>query len=81
MSFYSIFEEDDCKDVTVGDCEINHDDVILSDFVDDAYLCQSCCNIVTGCEIFRFNGTDHKCTLLKDDYHDDCRSSGGPRVG
>ena len=73
----SIFGKWDCKDVTVGDCSINWDDVI--DEIDTALdfeQCQESCFETHDCAIFRFDGEN--CILFRKDYREDCHVIGGP---
>ena len=70
-------EKWDCKDVTVGNCSINEDDIIDEDGeFTDLEQCQQYCLETSDCIIFRFDG--EICTLLKADYRTDCDVIGGP---
>ena len=78
--YYRVKGEDECKDVTVGDCELKADQIVYSSIISDAGLCQFLCNTLTDCNVFQFRESKQNCTLLKEDYHQDCKSSSGPEV-
>jgi len=73
-----VIGDDECKDVTVGDCELQKEQIILRTLISDASLCQFFCNTLTDCSVFQFNESNSNCTLLKEDYRQECKSSGGP---
>ena len=78
--YYRVNGEDECKDVTVGDCELKADQIVYTSIISDAGLCQFLCNTLTDCNVFQFHESEQNCTLLKEDYHQDCQSSSGPEV-
>ena len=78
--YYRVNGEGECKDVTVGDCELKADQIVFSSIISDAGLCQFFCNTLTDCNVFQFHEAEQNCTLLKEDYHQDCLSSSGPEV-
>ena len=79
-TYYRVNGEGECKDVTVGDCELKADQIVFSSIISDAGLCQFFCNTLTDCNVFQFHEAEQNCTLLKEDYHQDCLSSSGPEV-
>ena len=79
MKLYRRFGEGACKDVTVGDCSLDEEYVIdVLTLPISAEQCQFYCNTLTDCVVFQHNSEN--CTLLKEDYRQSCKSSGGPAV-
>jgi len=75
--FFSCYAENDCEGVTVGECVIPTEDVILvEDLFTEVQQCQFYCNALTNCELFRFDGQN--CTLMTKDYRKDCQVVAGP---
>ena len=79
-SFNRSIGDGECKDVTVGDCVLDDEDVVLQTVTDDAILCQFLCNSLTDCTVFQFSEAEKSCILLTEDYRQDCKTSGGPEV-
>ena len=74
-----VYEEDlPCKDVTLGDCDLDPQFIIREISGIPLEDCQGVCLTYADCEIFRFNGTN--CVLLTYDYRQECPSSAAPVV-
>ena len=68
-----------CKDVTVGGCFMKEDNVIETVSLPiSVELCQDICSHTTNCTVFRHNA--EYCTLLREDYRQECHNAGGPPV-
>ena len=68
-----------CKDVTVGGCYFKGDNVIQTVSLSiSAELCQDLCYQSTNCAVFQHSAEN--CTLLREDYRQDCHNAGGPSV-
>ena len=68
-----------CKDVTVGGCFLDEDNVIQTVSIPiSAEACQDLCYHTTNCTVFQHNAEN--CTLLREDYRQKCNNLGGPLV-
>merc|ERR1711971_735239 len=82
VSLYNIdnsraFGDGACKGVTVGDCQLLDEYVIETLSIGiSADLCQDICQQKTNCVVFQHSAEN--CTLLTEDYRQDCGTSGGP---
>ena len=73
------FGDGACKGVTVGDCQLLDEYVIETLSIGiSADLCQDICQQKTNCVVFQHSAEN--CTLLTEDYRQDCGTSGGPTV-
>ena len=73
------FGDGACKGVTVGDCQLLDEYVIETLSIGiSADLCQDICQQKTNCVVFQHSA--ETCTLLTEDYRQDCGTSGGPTV-
>jgi len=70
------YAENDCKGVTVGECTIPDNDIIITvGVLNDVQDCQSYCEEFEHCKFFKFDG--QHCTLLRKDYRKDCQIFAG----
>ena len=68
-----------CLDVTLGGCSLNEDDVIkVVELAMDKGLCQDLCSQTTNCAVYQHKSD--RCTLLREDYRQDCSNAAGPPV-
>jgi len=69
-------DDGQCKDTTVSGCSLREEDVIetVTLSIDEA-LCQDLCFQSTNCAVFHH--TKDNCTLLTEDYRQDCQNAGG----
>jgi len=75
--FFGGHAENDCENVTVGECLIPPEDVIQTiDIFTEVEDCQFYCNALTNCELFRFDGQN--CTIMTKDYRKDCQVVAAP---
>jgi len=75
--FFSGHAENDCENVTVGECLIPPEDVIQTiNIFTEVEDCQFYCNALTNCELFRFDGQN--CTIMTKDYRKDCQVVAAP---
>ena len=77
--YFRAFGDGACKGVTVGDCQLLDEYVIETLSIGiSADLCQDICQQKTNCVVFQHSA--ETCTLLTEDYRQDCGTSGGPTV-
>ena len=77
--YFRAFGDGACKGVTVGDCQLLDEYVIETLSIGiSADLCQDICQQKTNCVVFQHSAEN--CTLLTEDYRQDCGTSGGPTV-
>ena len=73
------FGDGACKDVTVGDCNLENEYVVqVIQLPISIEQCQFFCNSLTDCVVFQHKA--ESCTLLREDYRQQCKSAGGPTV-
>ena len=77
--YFRAFGDGYCKDVTVGGCFFKGDNVIQTVSLSiSAELCQDLCYQSTNCAVFQHSAEN--CTLLREDYRQNCHNAGGPSV-
>ena len=65
--------------MTVGGCNLKEEDVIKEvDLAIDEALCQDLCSQTTNCAVYQHRA--NQCTLLRQDYRQDCTNAAGPPV-
>jgi len=73
-----------CQDMTIGDCTIG-DDNIIARYPFPASICHDQCKKADTCSFWRTfqNETMEapECLLLRTNYHQDCKTFGGPTIG
>ena len=76
---FRAFGDGDCKGITVGDCQLKEEFVIETIVLPiSAELCQELCYESSNCAVFQHSAEN--CTLLREDYRQDCETAGGPSV-
>ena len=76
---FRAFGDGDCKEITVGDCPLKEEFVIETIVLPiSAELCQELCYESSNCAVFQHSAEN--CTLLREDYRQDCETAGGPSV-
>ena len=69
---------EECKDITLGNCLLREEYIIQSIPASSVAICQEACFVFADCKIFNFDGT--MCTLLNEDYRQECGTTAAPFV-